>query len=144
MNNAALRFNVMAVEAMRADPGLNNLTKDYRSPKGGPILYPYLFLQEDQRFTETLESWEKTLPSSDNDISVETQGPGWSRVEMKIPGSEFFRDPALAKRALERIRAGVRETDLAREYINEKSDLHRALDNLQKDLSALTGSSNTK
>ena len=136
-NNAVLRFNAHVVEEMKADPDLGRLAKDYHSLKGGPVLHPYLFLEDDQRFGEVVENWKTTLPGSESDISVETEGPGWSRVELKIPGGELYRDPSLAKKVLERIRTSVQASEVSREYVEEKANLRRTIQKLESTLTPL-------
>jgi hypothetical protein len=136
-NDTALQFNTDVVQAMRADPEIGKLAKDYRNPRGGPVLYPFYFLEDDQRFNELVGNWEKTLPNSENDISVETEDPGWSRVELKIPGSEFYRDPSTARRTLEQLRASLRDSESARLYFGERQKLSGIIADLRSTLGEL-------
>jgi hypothetical protein len=86
---------------------------DYKSLRGGPVFCPYEFAADDQRFREILVDWEKRFRASDEDLSVETLGPNWSRVELKVPGKKLYKDPANARSAFERVRENIITTETA-------------------------------
>jgi len=135
-NEKVLRLNALVVATIQADPVLGRLVADYESMRGGPLLHPYEFVAEEQRFESLLADWEKRLPASEDDISVETLGPNWSRVELKIPGKKLYEDPKIARSAFERVRASVLTTETAKELIDAKKSVEQASGHLREALEA--------
>jgi hypothetical protein len=130
-NEQVLRFNAAVVAVIHADPVLGPLAAD-KSMRGGPVLHPYEFVAEEQRFRQLLADWEKSMPGSESDISVETEGPDWSHVELKLPGAKLYEDPARARSAFERARASILPIEPAKELIEAKKTMEQSSINLRR------------
>ena len=122
-NDIILQFSAAAVAALKADPLLGPMAANYESPKGGPVMHPYDLIADDERFKQQMSGWEKMVPASDYDVSVETLGPNWSRVELKIPGAKLYQDPAQATSAFERVRSNVRQLELANQLLDARKSV---------------------
>jgi hypothetical protein len=119
-NDAVHHYTIITVKMFNEDRTLGPLTKGYNSPKGGRTLHPGEFLIDDQPFDKLLEGLEASTRNSENDISIETDGPGWSHVELKIPGKDFYRDAANAAAVLTSIRSRLLPTEEAKELVRAR------------------------
>lgn len=133
-NEQVGRFNAAVVAAIQEDPVLGPLSADYKSLRGGPVLHPYQFVAEEQRFKQLLVDWEKTLPASENDISVETEGPDWSRAELKVPGAKLYQDPLRETSAFQRVRARILLTETVEYLMHAKKDIEQSSAHLRQAL----------
>jgi hypothetical protein len=130
-NEAAFALNKKVIEAIRQDKILGPIVHKYRGNKGGLILYPATFLQT-QKISEFLNNFDY----NSSDISIEVLMPRWSRVEMKIPGSEFASRSAELKKILESISIQVLQFNEAKSFIEAKKSMHHSMSNLKQIIKA--------
>lgn len=104
------------MEAIRADQVLGPLGANYKSNKGGGILYPANFLNE-ERWNKFLERVNRGM---NGDISVEVLGPGWSSVRFKFPGGQFSSSQSPSLESLKLVRNSVKDKEEANQYLEAK------------------------
>jgi hypothetical protein len=125
-NKEAKVFNALALETMRRDKVIQDSSANFRSLKGGPVLYPY-YLIDDRKWNEFRESLIRSVVG---DVSVEVLGPSWTKIEIQIPGPLFTHESSKALKSLEEVRNSLRLEPQAREFLKARDLMAMASDHL--------------
>lgn len=131
-NDRARDFNSIFLEAIRKDKQLGTLVSNHKSLKGGPVLYPYYVLLDEDKWRSHLDGFLRSLQGGDMDISIEVLMPRWTRVEFKIPGRAFSASPTKLTESLTAIRAVVNNAESAKQFLQARTELQTCTKRLQE------------
>lgn len=130
-NDIAQKFNALFLQTLKEDKNIGPAVAGYKSLKGGPFLYPFFCLLDDEKWQSHLDQYVRNV---NEDIGVEVPMSRWMQVAFQIPVSTFAADIGRLSKSLNSVRDVVRGTDTAKQFLQVKAALHSSVSELAESL----------